>query len=332
MRTTILFGGDSRERLVAVASAQGLARTLPEADLWFWAPNGQVHVASREVLFAHDRPFELDLPTEGAPIGDLETALDVAAREERALLLSLHGGFAEDGGLQRLCEARGVAFTGSGSEASRLAFSKTLAKAVAAKAGVSVPDTIALADAEAALAKYGRLIAKPAEDGSSYGLIFVDGPADLEAVAKAAAEEAYLIEPFVAGLEATCGVLERDGQVFALPPVEIRPAAGKFDYKSKYLAKDTVEICPATFAPEINAAMQEQALKTHKALGCRGYSRTDFIVSEHGLVYLETNTLPGLTASSLYPKALKAQGIAFEDFLRGQLALAEARARQALVA
>ncbi|NQE60539.1 D-alanine--D-alanine ligase [Caulobacter sp. RHG1] len=332
MRTTILFGGENRERLVAVASAQTVARTLPEADLWFWAPNGQVHVASREVLLGHDRPFELDLPTEGQAIGGIEAALDVAKREDRVLLLSMHGGAAENGELAALCEARGVAFTGSGSHASWLAFSKTRAKEVVEKAGVSVPQNIAVDDAEVALAKYGRLIAKPSEDGSSYGLIFVDTPADLDAVRKAAADEAYVIEPFVQGLESTCGVLELDGgEVIALPPVEIRPSAGKFDYKSKYLAKDTVEICPATFAPEINAALQDQALKAHKALGCRGYSRSDFIVSEHGLIYLETNTLPGLTASSLLPKALKAQGVDFADFLRGQLALAEARAKTVAV-
>lgn len=333
MRTTILFGGESRERLVAVASAQGLSRTLPDADLWFWAPDGQVYESSQAVLLGHDRPFELDLPTEGAPIGDLETALERARRETRVLVLSLHGGFAEDGGLQTLCEAKGVAFTGSGSRASWLAFSKTRAKDIVEKAGVSVPPNIAPGDAPAALAKYGRLIAKPSEDGSSYGLIFVDTPADLDAALKAAAEQAYVIEPFVRGLEATCGVLEMaDGEVIALPPVEIRPSGDKFDYKSKYLAKDTIEICPASFAPEINAALQDQALKAHAALGCRGYSRTDFIVSEHGLVYLETNTLPGLTASSLYPKALKAQGVDFGDFLRGQIALAEARAREAVVA
>ncbi len=332
MRTTILFGGENRERLVAVASAQTVARTLPDADLWFWAPNGQVHVASREVLLGHDRPFELDLPTEGQAIGGIEAALDVAKREDRVLLLSMHGGAAENGELAALCEARGVAFTGSGSHASWLAFSKTRAKEVVEKAGVSVPQNIAVDDAEVALAKYGRLIAKPSEDGSSYGLIFVDTPADLDAVRKAAADEAYVIEPFVQGLESTCGVLELDGgEVIALPPVEIRPSAGKFDYKSKYLAKDTVEICPATFAPEINAALQDQALKAHKALGCRGYSRSDFIVSEHGLIYLETNTLPGLTASSLLPKALKAQGVDFADFLRGQLALAEARAKTVAV-
>jgi hypothetical protein len=126
--------------------------------------------------------------------------------------------------------------------------------------------TVELADAEAALAKYGKLVAKPVADGSSYGLIFVNEAADLETLKAAAAREAYVIEPFVAGDEATCGVLEQDGKVFALPPVEIRPADGAFDYVGKYLAKTTEEICPATFAPEINAAMQEAAL-AHKTVG-----------------------------------------------------------------
>jgi len=98
-----------------------------------------------------------------------------------------------------------------------------------------------------------------------------------------------------------------------------------FDYRAKYLAKSTQEICPGRFAPEINAQLMDQALRAHKALSCSGYSRTDFIVSERGPIYLETNTLPGLTKASLYPKALAAQGIGFADFLQDQIALAEKR-------
>ena len=188
-------------------------------------------------------------------------------------------------------------------------------------------------EAEAALARYGRLVAKPAADGSSYGLIFVDGPADLERLKAAAATEAYVIEPFVAGQEATCGVLERaDGSLIALPPVEILPAEGVFDYQAKYLSAGTRELCPSTFSPEIVAALGENALKAHRAVGAAGYSRSDFIITAQGPVFLEINTLPGMTASSLYPKSLKAEGIGFEDFLRGQIALAEARARKAVAA
>jgi D-alanine-D-alanine ligase len=191
---------------------------------------------------------------------------------------------------------------------------------------VKAPAGIALEDIEAALAEYGRLIAKPVKDGSSYGLIFVNAKQDLVAVRNAAKTEEYLIEPFVSGIEATCGVLEQsDGAILSLPPIEIVPGEGAFDYTAKYLLKSTQEICPGRFSAEISAAIMEQALRAHRALSCTGYSRTDFIVSAKGPIYLETNTLPGLTAASLYPKALKAHGIEFADFLRDQIVLAEKR-------
>jgi len=110
--------------------------------------------------------------------------------------------------------------------------------------------------------------------------------------------------------------------------VEIVPGEGVFDYTAKYLLKTTQEICPARFAPEINAEIMDRAIRAHRALSCRGYSRSDFIVADQGLIFLETNTLPGLTKASLYPKALKAEGIDFVDFLRDQMALAEQRARK----
>ncbi len=138
-----------------------------------------------------------------------------------------------------------------------------------------------------------------------------------------------MIEPFISGVEATCGVLEQsDGSVIALPPIEIVPAEGGFDYTAKYLLKSTQEICPGRFAPEITAQIMDQAVKAHQAMSCGGYSRSDFIVSQQGPVFLETNTLPGLTKASLYPKALKAQGIKFVDFLQGQIALATKRAHK----
>jgi D-alanine-D-alanine ligase len=245
------------------------------------------------------------------------------------LVLGLHGGRAENGELQAMCEMRGIPFTGSGSASSHLAFDKVAAKCFAALAGVTTSTGVALADAERALAEHGRLIAKPTRDGSSYGLMFVNSKQDLVAVRRAAATEDYLIEPFITGAEATCGVLEHpDGSVTALPPVEIIAAEGEFDYEAKYLAKTTQEICPARFAPEISARIMDQAVRAHRSLSCRGYSRSDFIVSAQGPVYLETNTLPGLTKASLYPKALKAEGIAFVDFLQGQIALAAKRAQK----
>jgi D-alanine-D-alanine ligase len=327
MRTTILFGGTNKERLVSVASAQALHRALPEADLWFWSVADNVHEVGSKMLLEHRRPFEDEFKPDSRGVA-LEAALDKAKAEDRVLVLGLHGGRAENGELQAMCEIRGVPFTGSGSASSHLAFDKIAAKRFAAVAGVPTPAGIDLEDLDAAFAEHGRLIAKPARDGSSYGLIFVNAKQDLVAVRNAVKTEEYVIEPFVAGVEATCGVLEQsDGTLMSLPPIEIIPGEGTFDYTAKYLLKSTQEICPGRFSPDITAQLKDQALRAHRALSCTGYSRTDFIVSAKGPVYLETNTLPGLTAASLYPKALKAQGIEFPDFLRDQIALAERRNR-----
>jgi len=328
MRITILFGGSNKERLVSVATAQALHQALPEADLWFWDIQDKVHVVQSRQLLEHARPFEDEFEpgTRGVP---LEQALDQARDEDRVLVLGLHGGRAENGELQVMCESRGVPFTGSGSASSHLAFDKIAAKRFAALGGVTPPVGIALEHIEEAFADHGRLIAKPARDGSSYGLIFVNARQDLVAVRNAAKLEEYVIEPFIPGVEATCGVLERpDGSLISLPPIEIIPGEGNFDYAAKYLLKSTQEICPGRFSPEVTAALMEQAMRAHRAMSCTGYSRSDFIVSDKGPVYLETNTLPGLTKSSLYPKALKAKSIAFVDFLRDLIVLAERRMRK----
>jgi len=329
MRITILFGGTNKERLVSVASAQALCSALPEAELWFWDADDSVHETDTKTLLAHTRPFEIDFKPGGRRVGrSIEQALDQAKVDGRLLVLGLHGGRAENGELQAMCELRGIPFTGSGSASSHLAFDKVSAKHFAAIAGVPINAGVALDDIETALADHGKLIAKPTHDGSSYGLIFVNARQDIVAVRNAAKTESYLIESFISGIEATCGVLEQsDGAIFALPPIEIVPAEGGFDYTAKYLLKSTQEICPGRFSPEISAALMDHALRAHRALSCSGYSRSDFIVAADGLVYLETNTLPGLTKASLYPKALKAQGIDFADFLKDQIVLAERQAR-----
>src|SRR5437773_2862516 len=157
MRTTILFGGTNKERLVSVASAQALHRALPEADLWFWDVADTVHEVGSKALLEHSRPFEDEFKpgNRGLP---LEAALDQAKAEDRVLVLGLHGGRAENGELQVTCEARGVAFTGSGSASSHLAFDKIAAKRFAALGGVTPPANIALENIDEAFAEYGRLI------------------------------------------------------------------------------------------------------------------------------------------------------------------------------
>jgi D-alanine-D-alanine ligase len=224
-RTALLFGGQNSERLVSVASAQNLCRHLPEASLWFWSPDGTVLALSAEQLLAHDRPFELDLPTSGATLvaPDIDAAIAHAVAEDTALLLGLHGGPGEDGTLAARCEAAGVPFTGSGSAAARLAFDKIAAKRVAAEAGVRVLETIELPTGShdrawvvAALARLGRLVTKPVADGFSDGLMFVASAADIDEVLRRCATRRYIIEPFAAGIEATVGVIDAPGPVARL--------------------------------------------------------------------------------------------------------------------
>ena len=139
MRITILFGGTNKERLVSVASAQALHAALPEADLWFWDVDDTVHETPPQSLLTHARPFEEPFRPGTPSLGNIEQALDRARAEDRLLVLGLHGGTAENGELQAMCEMRGIAFTGSGSASSHLAFDKVAAKRFAAIAGVKAP-------------------------------------------------------------------------------------------------------------------------------------------------------------------------------------------------
>src|SRR5438105_14208133 len=166
MKNTILVGGTNKERLVSVATAQALCEARPDADLWFWHVADTVHEVTPAQLLGHKRPFEDEFRPEsrGFPLAQ---SLDRAGTEGRVLVLGLHGGRAENGELQTMCEMRGIPFTGSGSASSHLAFDKIAAKRFAALAGVKAPKDVMLEQADAALAEYGRLIAKPVRDGSS---------------------------------------------------------------------------------------------------------------------------------------------------------------------
>ena len=172
-RITIFFGGTNTERLVSVASAQALHQALPDADLWFWDVADTVHDVRSEALLNHARPFEDEFKPGNRGVA-LEQALDRANVEDRLLVIGLHGGRAENGELQAMCEMRGIPFTGSGSASSHLAFDKIAAKRFAALAGVKAPKDVVLEQLDAAFAEYGKLIAKPVRDGSSYGLMFVN--------------------------------------------------------------------------------------------------------------------------------------------------------------
>jgi len=338
----VLFGGRGNERHVSVASGQNVVRTIPDVLCWFWSPSGAIHDVAAGDLLAHQRPFELEYePARPAIWPTLEQALDTLPVEDPVFLLALHGGEGEDGTVQAALERRGIPFTGSGSDASANAFDKGKAKEIVRKAGVRMADSIEIPKPDGThvtealktlLARSECAVLKPLADGSSRGLYFVNRGDDLGAIAGqvAAVGVPYLAEQFIAGRELTVAVIEEEGRPRALPCLEIETDPGHvFDYAGKYLGAGTREICPANIPADVAADAQRVAVAAHSALGCDGYSRTDLVMAADGVYFLETNTLPGLTSSSLVPQQLAAAGISFEHFLREQLALAVRRGGRA---
>jgi D-alanine-D-alanine ligase len=330
----VLFGGRSDERHVSVASAQNIARTLGNPLCWFWSPEGAVYDVSIPDLLAHQRPFEVDfVPARPAIWPDLEQALATMPVDDPVMLLALHGGEGEDGTVQAMLEARRIPFTGSGSKASAAAFDKGRAKEIVhGRVRTAESEIVPAGDAASIgtrirtmLQRFPKIALKPLAAGSSRGLFFVDSESDIDSIAAkiAALRLPYIFEQFVAGREVTVGIVDEGHGAFALPCLEIEVDPGfAFDYEGKYLGKGTREICPANLPDDIAGEAQRTALEAHLALGCEGYSRSDLVVAEDGVYFLETNTLPGMTTSSLVPQELSVANISFRDFLEKQVELA----------
>ena len=332
----ILFGGASSERLVSVASAQNVSAHLPDAACWFLSAEGAVFTIDPAMLAAHPRPFETPFVPPGAPaFPTLASALDAA--KGHTFFLALHGGDGENGTIQRLLEARHLAFTGSGSAASAAAFDKLRTRELASSRGARVADVEVLpvlpaselrARLTALLDRHPRWVLKPRADGSSHGLFHLRSRAEVDAAAEAIAALRldYLAETFVEGRELTCGVYDGPDGTHALPVSEVRLVpGGAFDYAGKYLGRGTEELTPAPITEAERDQAQQLARLTHEAVGCRGYTRTDMILTPTGPVLLEINTLPGMTRASFIPQQLTAAGIGVKDFLHQQLELARRR-------
>ena len=264
------------------------------------------------------------------PALPLEEALGALAASGEIAYLGLHGRFGEDGQLQRLLEARGIPFTGSGSRASMIGMDKELSKQAAARVGARcAPHAVVSPEAlpPALLASVGLpCITKPVSGGSSVGVARVEREDELPAaVERAAAQDdagRALVEGWVDGVEVTCGVLRVAGEVRTLPLIAIRPASGGlYDYYAKYVADDTGFECPARIPPEGAAAIERASAALYAALELRGVARMDYIVrrADGQPVFLELNTLPGFTSHSLVPRAAGVAGISRIEVLRAVL-------------
>jgi D-alanine-D-alanine ligase len=228
--------------------------------------------------------------------------------------LALHGTFGEDGQVQDILDARGIPFTGANAATSRICIDKEKTKAELARAGIPVPAGQLVSRVEEITLPLPLFI-KPNTLGSSVGSAPVFKSEEL---APAFAEAArfglpVLVERFIRGKELTVGVLGGE----ALPVVEIHPLDGFYDYKNKYTKGRTEYFCPARIPDDVAAKVREHAAAAHRAVGRTVYSRIDFLLEESGAPWcLEINTIPGMTATSLLPKAAAAVGITFPELCR----------------
>jgi len=295
LNLTVMLGGPSAEREISLRSGAAVARALQSLG-------HTVH--------------ELDPRT---PDWVLPPGTD-------AVFLALHGTYGEDGTVQRQLDALGVPYTGCGAEASRLAFDKVLAKQCFIAAKVPTPAFRVIQNDQAPLPDDLPLplVVKPARQGSSVGLQFVERAEDWPMALAGALrfDSEALVEEKIIGREMTVGIL--DGQ--PLPVVEVRPKRGSYDYQNKYTAGSTEYFCPASLDAAMTRRLQAVALAAFHAVGGRDYARVDVMVRPDGTpAVLEVNTLPGMTGTSLLPKAALAAELSFPALCQRMVELALAR-------
>ncbi len=296
-RVLVLAGGLSPEHEVSVRSGRGVAESLRRLGV-------EVQVADVD-----------------------STLLDRLSQDPPQVVFPvLHGSAGEDGAIREVLELVGLPYVGARPGACRLAYSKPAAKALMAEQGVRVPRGTVLPKsvfhdlgAPALLARLAdrlglALFVKPDRGGSAFGATPVASLQDLSAalVSCFAYSDSALVEEQVRGTELAVGVLDTGDGPVALPPVEIVPDGGVYDYAARYTAGRTEFFCPARLDPDTIAAATEVALTAHRVLGLRDFSRTDVIVEADGRVaFLETNVAPGLTETSTFPMAAAAAGMDF---------------------
>lgn len=331
LRVAVLMGGTSAERPVSLATGRQILQALDPERYEVRA----LDTATGE-SFAPDLIEAAGTAARGSELvslSDLPTAPPTTRPD--VVFIALHGPGGEDGSVQGFLEVLGVPYTGSGVLASALAMDKIRTKAIFTAANIPTPAGIAFRRRDAyALRRcaetVGRqlgfpAIVKPNRQGSSFGTTVVRAPEEVRPALDAAFayDDTALVEERLVGTEITVGVLGNE-QLTALPAVEIVAKDGFFDYEAKYAVGETgaVEICPARLTPDQAQEAEALALECHRVLGCRGMSRTDMFVTEDGCVVLETNTIPGMTPTSLLPKAAQAAGIAFPELVDRLIALA----------
>ncbi|MBI3811777.1 MAG: D-alanine--D-alanine ligase [Nitrospirae bacterium] len=282
--------------------------------------------AEREISLKSGRAIEASLRRQGCAVSAMDpdgTIAEQLHREKIELVVNaLHGRGGEDGTIQGLLEFLGIPYTGSGVLASAIGMNKVMTKRLLEVHGIPTPTYSVLRSSRPDEAGGRELpggfkcpvVVKPSCEGSTIGVTIVKSPAGV----RAAYAEAFrhgdeiLVEEYIPGHEVTAGILEDA----ALPLVEIVPNEAFYDYKAKYTKGATDYIVPARLPEDVTSKVQDLALRTHRVIGCRGCTRVDFRVAPDGRPFvLEINTVPGMTETSLLPKAAAADGISYDQLV-----------------
>lgn len=328
IKVAVICGGPSSEREVSLKSGEQVFLNLPKKYEKFLIEINKEGAWLLKENDSRQRFLTIIHPEKGFAGSDLKK-FDVA-------FLALHGKFGEDGKIQAMLDVLDVSYTGSGVLASALGMDKLKTMEIAGRQGINVPRYFVLSSREKIGIKLLKnrikkeigypCVIKPNDSGSSIGVSIIKSPGDLGKAIKEASRESgeIIIQEFIGGRELSCGVIGNpsDGDIVALPSIEIITGNKFFDYEAKYFSEKTREISPAGISERLEDKIREQAKKVHQALGCAGLSRSDFILKKGKFYFLEINTSPGMTEKSLCPKEAKAAGMNFSKFLDEQVKLA----------
>ena len=294
MKISIIYGGASTEHKISIQTGLAIAEAIKGIH------NLEMINIDKEIYQTPHNLLDADL-----------------------VINALHGGDGENGTIQAYLDLHNIAYTGSGSKASKIAMDKNISKLIAQSIRIPTPNWVIIkknpfAGIKLQDYKFPKFthpyIVKPSNEGSTYGISIVNDESELSEALGRAAEYSneIIIEEYIPGRELTVGILGNK----PLPIIEIKPSHDLFDFECKYIEDMSEYMVPANLSDSLVRKLSEDALKIYNTIGCRHYARADFRLDEKGKYYfLEINTLPGMTSTSLLPKAAKAAGLEFTDLI-----------------
>ncbi|WP_173916278.1 D-alanine--D-alanine ligase [Halobacillus sp. Marseille-Q1614] len=314
MKIAVLYGGVSGEREVSLSTGKGVIQALENRG--------------HEVVSIDFNPSHLNEL--------LQLNVDL-------VFIALHGRYGEDGKIQGLLDMLEIPYVGSGVLASALAMDKAKSKQIFSKEGIHTADSQAypiqqFTNIDEVIQRIkaeftAPFVVKPNQEGSTLGLTIVKDSGQIDEAVKfaAASDSVILVEDFVKGREVTVPVIGKQGEEEALPVIEIIPKSEYYDYDSKYKPGGSEHIVPAKISDELTKQLQEDAVKAHQLLGCKTYSRVDFIIDGNNRpIILEVNTLPGMTPTSLFPDSAKVIGWSYDDLIDRFVSLSTQEKKQTM--